>query len=617
MTRHVPENIILLIFCLIPANAQEIVTGLQSNLIITSAWEKSEKRKGISSIDTLELPFFDDFSKITIYPDKAKWIDNYVFINNSYSDQQKTAGIATFDALDNTGRLYENATSSGFQADQLTSQPINLNYLSTDNIYLSFFYEPGGLGDEPEPKDSLTLQFFAPAEKRWYSVWRTEGKPEHPFRAVILPVNNSRYLKKGFQFRFVNYASLSASNGDPSMIGNCDIWNLDCIVLNKNRNDADTIPGDVAFTTPVRSILKTQEAMPWRQFRKVFLSEMGPWIQIHYKNNDKIVRNVTRNFDITDVYKNTLVHSFSAGATNIDPGVKVDYKANLLYTFNSDNPDSALFRIKSYLSTDVFDPKQNDTIIYFQKFANYFAFDDGTSESGYGVNGLGSRNAMIAYRFKSFMPDTLRAVQICFNESYGNTNLRSFDIMVWNDNNGIPGDVVYSQEEMTVTRGDGINGFYTWILNSPKMVSGDFYVGWRQRSETFLNAGFDVNTPHGGKQYYWLNGNWNVSQVQGSLMIRPVMGDPVKITSINDIIFQSQRLKIWPNPVKNIINLDIGDLIPENSSSIRIIDIKGREIVKCFYNNQLDVSGFTDGIYLIILNINGKQVMYNRFVKTK
>jgi hypothetical protein len=54
-----------------------------------------------------------------------------------------------------------------------------------------------------------------------------------------------------------------------------------------------------------------------------------------------------------------------------------------------------------------------------------------------------------------------------------------------------------------------------------------FYVGWKQRSESFLNAGYDVNTPNAGKQFYWLNGEWNQSQVPGSIMIRPVVGGPL------------------------------------------------------------------------------------------
>ena len=146
--------------CLITASAQEVVTGLQSNSAVINNRRLQESKALLA--DTLELPFFDDFSGNNIFPETSKWTDNYVFINNTYSDKQITSGIATFDALDNSGRLYTTAFSSGFMADQLTSQPLNLNYIASENIYLSFFYQAGGLSDSPEPGDSLTLQFFAP-----------------------------------------------------------------------------------------------------------------------------------------------------------------------------------------------------------------------------------------------------------------------------------------------------------------------------------------------------------------------------------------------------------------------------------------------------------------------
>ena len=310
--------------------------------------------------------------------------------------------------------MYSAANSTGFQADQLTSRPVNLKFNPTDNIFLSFFYQAGGLSDSPEVNDSLTLQFFAPVENKWYSVWKAIGTVDQRMKPTIIRIDNSRYLQKGFRFRFINYASLSANLSDPSMVGNCDIWNLDYVLLNKNRNAGDTVFADVAYTLPLRSLLKSHEAMPWKQFQKVYLQEMGSSMPVHYRNNDITTRNVTRDFEIWDVYKNTLAHSFTAGATNILPLTTVDYNASLVYTFSSSNPDSALFRVKASLKTDNFDPKNNDTLIYYQEFKNYFAFDDGTSEGGYGVNGLGSRNAMVAYKFVSYVQDTLRAIQDLF-----------------------------------------------------------------------------------------------------------------------------------------------------------------------------------------------------------
>ncbi len=69
---------------------------------------------------------------------------------------------------------------------------------------------------------------------------------------------------------------------------------------------------------------------------------------------------------------------FLRALPNIDPLTNVNYNANLVYTFNSANNDSALFRITCSLKTDEFDPKENDTLVYYQIFKNYFAFDDGS-----------------------------------------------------------------------------------------------------------------------------------------------------------------------------------------------------------------------------------------------
>ena len=617
MIRHLLIYFVFLNVFLVISPAQEVVMGLRSNYSITKNKDKQKFSKSLA-IGALELPFFDDFSGRSVFPDSSKWIDNYVFINNTYSDQQITLGVATFDALDNTGHLYESASVSGFKADQLTSQPVNLSYSSSDNIWLSFFYQAGGLSDSPEANDSLTLQFLAPAENKWYSVWEADGTTDRRFKQAIIRVDNSRYLQNGFQFRFINYASLSPNLSDPSMVGNCDIWNIDYVLLDKNRNAGDTIFADVAFRAPIRSLLKTYETMPWKQFRKIELQEVGSSITIQYRNNDTIKRNITRDFEIWDVYKNSQADFFTAGAADIDALTNVDYKKTHTYSFNTDNTDSAMFRITCSLKTDATDPKENDTIVYYQVFKNYFAFDDGSSEAGYGINGLGSRNAMAAYRFVSYLPDTLRAVSICFNDSYQEANKRAFDIMVWDNNNGVPGNVLYSKTEVMVQQGDMINGFYTYDLPEGVIVNGTFYIGWKQRSETFLNGGLDINTPNAGRQLYWLNGEWHTSQVTGSIMIRPVVGYPNKITSIADIFVQKKNIiSVWPNPATDFLNVSCSDPLLSGSLYLTVMDMSGRQLMKVPFNERIDISSLHEGIYIIITSIKGKPISFDRIIKTR
>ncbi len=616
LKRIVPYLLILTLFHA-GSHAQEVITGLQTQYRIIKEMPELRLTKGMAA-DTLSLPFFDDFSGGSVYPDPAKWSDKDVFINNTYSDNQPTVGIATFDAIDDRGRLYESASPNVFRADQLTSQPIDLALPASDNIWLSFWYQAGGLGDMPEAADSLTLEFYAPEEEAWYSVWKAPRSERQDFRPAILRIDNTRYLKKGFRFRFVNYASLSSNINDPSMIGNCDHWNLDYVMLNRNRHEGDTSFADVAFTTRLRSVLKTHESMPWKHFREVYLQEMGAFIPVIYRNNDDITRNVTRNFQVWDLYRNQQVHLFSAGATNIAPLTTISFNANLIYTFNTTFTDSALFRITAWLITDEFDPKQNDTVRYFQTFSNYFAFDDGSSEGGYGINGLGSRNAMVAVRFKSFMEDTLRAVKICFNDSYLNANRRLFDLMVWNDNFGTPGEVIYTREDVMVEQGSDINGFYTYTLPDGVPVNDVFYVGWRQRSETFLNAGFDINTPHNGRQFYWLNGSWNQSQVSGSVMIRPVVGDPLKITRVDDIVpDEKPGFRIWPNPASAYINIDRGDLPAHVNVTISITDLQGREQINVPLSDRIDISKLPAGLYIVTPRINGSAAGHYRLIKSR
>jgi len=600
--------------------AQEVVSGLQSNPAITQHKPINKQNTGAKSAP-LELPFFDDFSYPSIFPDSKKWSDNYVFINDTYSDKQPTVGVATFDAIDNTGKLYEHANSSGFAADTLTSQPINLNYAASDNIMLSFFYQPGGLGDFPEPNDSLTLLFFAPEENEWFSVWRAQGSTDDTFRQAALPITDQKFLKNGFRFRFINYASLARNMSNLSIISNCDHWNIDYVLLDKNRTAGDTVYHDVAFRTGIRSVLKNHESMPWNHFQRIQLQEMGAFIPIQYRNNDIITRNVTRDFEIFDVHRNMIVREFSAGATNIDPQTNVEYNANLIYTFNSPTAtDSARFRIKAILKTDDFDPKENDTVVYYQIFKNYFAFDDGTAEMGYGISGQGARNAMAACRFNAYIADTLRSIMICFNSSYQNSNTRAFDLMVWNDNNGVPGDVLYRRDDIMVETGEQINGFYNYAVIDGIPVNGIFYVGWRQRSETFLNVGLDINTPNMGRQWYWLNGQWNQSQVKGSLMIRPVVGKPDISASTDSKNSNKQNIEIsvYPNPATDFISVEAKDIDQAAPTSITVTDLYGKELIRTQNSGeQINISSLKPGIYIVIYSSNGNHLGQSRLIKVR
>jgi len=582
-------------------SAQEVITGLLRNKQVIEARSSGLTLKSSAAEEPVAIPFLDDFSKDTIFPSTSRWADIQVFINNTYSVSQPSLGIATLDCLDENGKLYDGALQAVFPADHLTSRAIDLAYLPSDSIFLSFLYEAGGIADMPETNDSLTLSFWAPGEEKWYSIWQTPGGPTNGFRNVIIPVTDPRFLLTGFRFRFSGYASLAGAISEPSQAGNADQWNLDHILLDKSRSVHDTVIHDVALTLPQRSLVKEYEAMPWRHFRQAYLSAMSPTAAIRYRNNDTIVRNVTRHVTITDMSNGVVVRDFDAGASNAQPLASVTYDAPLLYTYNtSSSPDTAQFLVTVSLITDDFDRKQTDTIKFIQRFSGYFAIDDGTAEAGYGINGQGSRNALAALRFRSFIPDSVTGLSICFNDAFENANQRGLEIMVWADDNGKPGVLLGSSDGPTALPGTSINGFVTYAFDKPVRVTDNFWIGWRQDSEKFLNAGLDLNTPHAGRQYFLLSGTWQESQAPGTVMMRPVMKGSGSPTSSDNGTLINDLFTLYPNPTDGYVTIVPSEGAP-GDFTVDVISMSGSIIMSVPGTDRTDLSRLAPGSYLLIV----------------
>lgn len=80
----------------------------------------------------------------------------------------------------------------------------------------------------------------------------------------------------------------------------------------------------------------------------------------------------------------------------------------------------------------------------------------------------------------------------------------------------------------------------------------------------------------------------------------------------NDTFTNNKNVSIYPNPVKDNLNINIKDFSGE--ISVKIIDINGREVFNKNINNfitsnTLDLSSFSSGIY--ILKLNGEDLNYS------
>jgi hypothetical protein len=619
------------LFLQLYVNGQEVVVPL----IYNPAYSKASK---VLPAHTLKsgrlkvartLPFFEDFSydfaDSVIYPDNKLWLDSDVFINASYSINPVTIGVATFDALDKNGKLYPAAlTSNHFSADKLTSDTIDLSSKSAKgSVYLRFYYQAGGVADLPESGDSLILEFYAQIHNQWNKVWAVPGGPSTPFIRVTIPIIDSIYFKKDFQFRFRNIASINSS----SIIGknsNADIWNVDYIQIDEGRSMLDTVLHDLAITGPLYSPLRDFESIPWSHFKmpNVYEKAMGGSLNLNIRNNDDTIRSATRAYIIEDVRSGSTSDLFTTADAKLDSFSVGAFHDTLPDPLISYSTDYAIFKITASLQNNTsYDPRQNDTVRYYQVFDNYYAYDDGTAEYGYGLKGVGTANAMVAYKFSGYMSDTLWAVKMFFNRTLKNENAVNFSLTVWDSKNGVPFNVLYRKDSingkayMPDTLSSGLNEFTRYDLDTPVVVPDTFFVGWTQKSETFLNVGLDINrnnsfdVPNHKKDliYYNLLGtqdDWSQSSKDGALMIRPIVGTYLQ-SRVSIKQATTGNFVIYPNPAIDRLNIKLSEKDINSNTRIYIFDLAGKIVLNKILSGQsLDVGMLKPGLYLIRLQTN-------------
>ncbi|MDR2802379.1 MAG: T9SS type A sorting domain-containing protein [Prevotellaceae bacterium] len=644
--------IVVLVFACPAVWAQEIVTGLYMNRQAkpqpATTKHSGQLRLYSQSVTPqaasfLELPLVDDFAENNPWPNSGLWESKGVFINTNYGVHAPTIGVATFDAQDDKGHIYKHIGQSSGGADTLASHAINLQ--GKAGVVLSFFYQPGGIGDLPESNDSLKLQFLSANGGQWATVWAASANERDDsvnenyrlsgdsvsykkdtintkFRYVALAIDEPDFLYNGFRFRFVNLASM-ASSPVQGRESNCDHWNIDFVYLGGNRTVADSLLPDVAICEPQPPLTKVYSSVPATHLNSIDAQRQlfGDFLQftLTYQNFGWTTNNITRRFAITPLTgSDSDPEEYFGGSENIFTGQKFvrNYQFDL-YDFSASG-DSAAFEIKSYLITDN-NPnplrtalRHNDTTRYLQQFYNYYSYDDGTAENGYGLFGTGTANGRVAVRFTPYLTDSLRAVSMYFNLARDSANAKSFRIVVWADNNGLPGDILFDQKVNSPTFSDGLNQFITYKL--PKAIETKrgqpFYIGWEQLSETFLNIGYDANSAPGSVTFYNINNTWYPSLYAGALMLRPIFGkasglpaDAVPLTP-NAVQAAVQNVTVFPNPARDVVNIryeteNESDVMPA-ACRIDLFDMSGR-FVRTFTttNGSFSIQGLENGLYLL------------------
>ena len=638
--------IILILFLQLSGFAQEVLVGLEINPVVQAkVAEKSLLRDLSTGLDTIPMtvPFFDDFREPTVFPSEERWIDRYAFVNTDIPVYAINRGAVTLDAISDSGQMYSIAVPgpTTFLADHLTSRYIRLDSIfmpvaralsPADSVYLSFWYQPQGRGKPPHTADSLMLRFLIRPERDsitptdtthfdavWQEIWRTKGMSldtfyidnNQYFVQVMIPVTDTQFFKNTFRFQFYNYVSL-ASSTEPSWQSNCSQWNLDNIYLNINRSASDTLRPEITFIERPPSMLRNYTSMPFPQYTDNPTNEMADTLDILISNRDLVDHNSSYSYSMKDV-NGTWQQDYSGGEYVIKPFYSYGYVTYIPFAhppvqqlFPISAADSALFLITHQVQA-VDGSLFGDTIKAYQRFYNYFAYDDGTPDAGYGLTPAGS---MLAYRFKlNKTPDTLRAVQFFFNKTLSEDNVQFFYLKIWNDANGKPDQVLY--EELVLPRfADSLNKFVTYHLDPPLRISTSFYVGWEQTTDDNLNLGYDRYNNSREQILFNVSGEWLTSAFNGSLMIRPIVGKPIPL-GVAEKREEAVKLKVYPNPASGeVVQIDFPTSFDRTEFyTLRLYNLFGQEVIRVPYSEKFNISGFTAGIYMVTLSGSSGQVI--------
>ena len=183
-----------------------------------------------------------------------------------------------------------------------------------------------------------------------------------------------------FQFRFKNYASLA---------GNNDHWNIDYVKLDKNRSVVDTIIQDIGISEPIPSIVKTYSRLPWKQFTAA--TDLVDNISvITINNNPSITPTTDWKVDATELNTSASLYSSSTLSFPADALVSRSFNPSADYVVPTLPAGDYIIRSQFASRPSAGNLiSSNDTVYNDQYFDCLLAYDDGSAERAYGLEGLG------------------------------------------------------------------------------------------------------------------------------------------------------------------------------------------------------------------------------------
>ena len=545
----------------------------------------------------LSLPFWEDFSSGEI--DALKWENTGVVGSKTIGIDPPSVGVAYLDGVDLKGKPYAAAMLENGEGDHLTSLEIDLSpYRELDSLYLSFFWQAGGLGEMPDDNDKLEL-YFMDADGQWILVWEVFGgdtENRNIFTHEMVKVDPA-FNHGNFRFRFLNKGRIS---------GPFDSWILDYVYFNQGRSVSDIYYEDRALTKFPNSPFGKYNALPhfeWAANKEQHLTAirsqfnnlsnrfraMEYSVLLRDKTTGKVMKGLHAQTPFNPVPQALERRDFSSiDIQEFDPEVseEFDLETVIFLTTGDGFLVESISGGDTVFSTQV-DFRINDTLSHTMPIRDFMAYDNGSLDYAAGIN---QRSGMLALRYELETTAYLKGISINFaNLSQVGSGL---ELMVWKDLDSLP---VYSGEVLIPTK-DRLDEFSYFPIDTNLAVSDTFYIGFTQFTNDFVYVGLDKSNDTGQEVFFNVTGSWEQNQeVMGSLMMRPHLSlDPA---AVRDEANASLEVTAYPNPVTE--NLYLEGRITE----VKVFDAYGRQInmrVEDFERGKiLNFTGNDKGVYIV------------------
>ena len=107
--------------------------------------------------------------------------------------------------------------------------------------------------------------------------------------------------------------------------------------------------------------------------------------------------------------------------------------------------------------------------------------------------------------------------------------------------------------------------------------------------------------------------HWQSSLIEGALMLRPLVGGPLPLSS-KEVIPEQLILSVYPNPVHD--QLGIAWTVPSPNAEYKIFDVSGRTIrTGSLKGEKIDCTALQDGLYFLTIRSGQGLTATKKFYK--